>query len=45
MFEILYHECNPFITTVEDGSTFKNFREKLERKTLEEDIIFARVFQ
>ena len=42
MLELLYHNRNPLITTVVHGSIKKNnLRLSLERKTLEEDIIFA----
>ena len=45
MLELLYHKRNPLITTVVHGSIKKNhLRLSPERKTLEEDIIFARYY-
>ena len=45
MLELLYHNRNPLIMTVVHGSIKKkHLRLSLERKTLEEDVIFARYY-
>ena len=47
MLDLLYYKCNPFNTTVKEGCIFlkKYLRLQLERKMLEEDIIFTQVSQ